>query len=604
MFPRKLLPAALLAALTLLPAVPASATPAGPAIERLPVTVDSSNQAGWWRPVDTFGGVTYFAFDAPAPVEGRHEVHLASRGPDGAWRTGCLPDAAGGCVTYVDDVGHNQPSIVVDGDGRIHAFVSMHNNAWRYYRSARPGDVTSMAEAAAQLPDRDLSFTYPVTVRGADGDAYVLARADQDAQRVRGGRLYRFDTATGAWSRAAVLGAAPGHSFYPDDLQVDAAGRVHVLWEWAAWPASAFRHLGSYAVYDPADGSLKDVTGAPLTQPVSPGAGAPVVYQPFEGDETITSSDRAVQSAKLAVTGDRLVGIAYRYLREKSGNSNFSGFDVRYATWTGTEWRRETVVSRDDHPVDNSATIGVTHAGPSTRIYFVAEANGCLGSRSQVVKAERADAGGWAFSAVGDVRQGLQRLRAIRGADGTDLLYVTAPLAGALWRVTVPRTGVPGQGEPFAAVAARLTAASSGGGVNAALGATVTVSSVLRAGAEGGKAVDGLCTDDSRWISADGDTAPTITVDLGRQVTVGEVRVWSGYSRAPVPGTDVLRDFAVEARTADGWTRLGAVTGNTAGVVRVPGGAAVADQVRLLITDPSGNTLDVARVYEIEVITG
>ncbi|MFD0660425.1 BNR-4 repeat-containing protein [Thermocatellispora tengchongensis] len=418
-------------------ATPAAASARAPQLERLPYQVDSSNQAGWWRPADTLNGVTYFAYNAPAAEAGRHEVHIASRGGDGQWRDACLPDGAGGCVTYVDDIGHNQPSIVVDGDGRIHAFVSMHNNAWRYYQSTRPGDVTSMAEAAAQLPDRDLRFTYPVTVRGADGDAYVLVRADQDAQRVRAGRLYRYDTAADTWSRVAIVASGANHSFYPDDLQVDGRGRVHILWEWASWPASAHRHLGSYAVYDPAAGTFADASGAPVTTPLAPGVGN-VVYQPFEGDETITSQNRAVQTAKLAVDDTGLRGIAYRYLPEAAG-SNFAGFDVRYATWDGSAWRRETVAANGDLPIDNSATLGATHAGGRTRLYFVAEANGCAGTHSQVVVAERGT-GEWAFRTLGEVRQGLQRLRVLRGRDGADLVYLTAPIEGALWRAVVPRT--------------------------------------------------------------------------------------------------------------------------------------------------------------------
>ncbi|GAA2380346.1 hypothetical protein GCM10010404_40900 [Nonomuraea africana] len=601
--------AAVLLALTCL-AAPAEAgdepSPARPvpAIERLPYEVDPSNQAGWWRPLDSFQGVSYVAYNAPASTAGQHEVHLASRAADGTWTTACLPAASGGCVTYGDDIGHNQPSIVVDGDGRIHAFVSMHNHRWRYYQSTRAGDVTSMAEAAAQLPDRDLFFTYPVTVRGTDGDAYVLARADQDAQRTRSGRLYRFDTATDTWSRAAVVASARDHAFYPDDLQVDGLGRVHVLWEWGPWPSTALRHLGSYAVYDPADGSFRDAAGDPVTVPVGPDAGAPIVYQPFAEGETVHSPSPAVQTAKLAVDGQGLRGIAYRY-RPGSQGGTFAGFDVRHATWNGSAWTLETVVRNGDggFPVDNSATIGVTHAGPSTRIYFVAEAGGCGGVRSQAVMAERAAGQGtWAFSTLGEVRQGLQRLRAEDGRRGTDLLYLTAPYEGALWHATVPRAARPGVGEPFAAIAERLSRTTASG-VNVALNATVTASSSLRAGTEGAKAVDGLCADDSRWISAQDDATPAITVDYGRQVPVHEVVVHSGYSRAATAGSDVLRDFTVEAHTAEGWRELGRIAGNTSGRVAVPGGGVTADQVRLLITDPSGNELDVARVYEIEVRT-
>lgn len=594
---------ALLAALV--PTAPASASAGrAPSVERLPYTVDVTNQAGWWRPLDSLNGTDYFAYDAPSATANRHEVRIASRSGDGQWRDACLPAATGACATFLNDPGHRQPSIVVDGDGRVHAFVSMHNDRWRYYQSTRAGDVTSMAEAGARLPDGDLFFTYPVTVRGKDGDAYVMARADRDAERTRGGRLYRFDTATDAWSLVAEVAAARGYSFYPDDLQVDARGRVHVLWEWGPFPATAHRHLGSYTVYDPADGSFRDIAGRTLTLPVTPEAGSPVVFQPYEGDETISSTSRAVQTAKLAVAGDRLRGIAYRYLPQPDP-STFGGFDVRYATWNGAEWRRETVVRNGDggFPVDNSATIGVTHAGPSTRIYFVAEASGCGGTRSQVVRAERAAGGSaWGFTTLGEVRQGLQRLRTFGHRDGTDLMYITAPEMGALWRATVPRGGRPGVGEPFTAIAERLSATSSNG-TNIALNAAVTVSSSLRPDTAGAKAVDGRCADDSRWISAAGDTTPTITVDLGRQAPITEVRVHSGYSRSPVPGSDVLRDFTVEVRTAARWQAIGTIDGNTSGTVTVPGAGTTADQIRLVITDPSANALDVARVYDIEVLS-
>ncbi|MEU0484267.1 BNR-4 repeat-containing protein, partial [Streptosporangium sp. NPDC006013] len=578
-----------------------------PVVERLPFAVDTSNQAGWWRPLDLFGGVTYFAYNAPAAAGGLHEVHVAARGAAGTWTSGCLRTAAGACVTYGDDVGHNQPSIVVDGEGHVHAFVSMHNHPWRYYRTTRAGDVTSLVEAGADLPDGDLRFTYPVTARGGDGDAYVMVRADQDAQRMRGGRLYRFDTATHTWSRVAVIAAATGHAFYPDDLKVDPRGRVHILWEWGPWPATALRHLGSYLVYDPADGFFRDVTGAVRTVPVTPGAGEPLIYQPFVEGETITSESPAVQTAKIALNGNLLHGIAYRY-RPASNGGAFAGFDVRYATWNGSAWNRETVADRTEAgaAVETSAAIDATHSAGKTRVYFVAQASGCGGTRSRVVVAERPASGGrWRFTTVGDVQRGLQRLRALPQPGGTDVLYVTAPLAdgdrGGLWRALAPRAGRPVTGQTFPQVVQELLG-SGANGVNLALGARVTVSSTLRADTGGEKAVDGLCTDDSRWISAEADTAPTITVDLGSPAAIDRVRVHSGYTKAPVPGTDVLRDFTVEARVDGLWREVGRITANTSDTVTVDTAGVRADGVRLLVTDPSGSAIDVARVFEMEVI--
>ena len=72
------LAAAALTILALGVTAPAVAAPGGPvrsdegastvtdSVETVPVTVDTSNQAGWWRPLDVVDGVSYFAFNAPA----------------------------------------------------------------------------------------------------------------------------------------------------------------------------------------------------------------------------------------------------------------------------------------------------------------------------------------------------------------------------------------------------------------------------------------------------------------------------------------------------------------------------------------------------------
>lgn len=588
-------------ALGLIVAPSAHADDGAMTVEDLPFAVDSSNQAAWWNPLDLVGNVTLFAFNAPAAQAARHEVHLASRAADGTWTEGCLRTSPGAaCVTFVDDNGHNQPSIVVDGDGVIHAFVSMHNEQWNYFRSDTAGDVRTMVDRTSTMPDLDVDITYPVTARGADGDAWVLVRTGTDADGAREGVLYHYDRDAGSWARETTIAVAKGYSFYPDDLEVSPDGRVHVLWEWGPFPADPARHLGSYAVYDPTTGTLADVAGAAIANPITPDAAAAVVWRPFLEGETIRSYTPAVQSAKLALDGSVLAGIGYRFIEKDR-----TAYDARFARWDGSAWVDEVVVDSGSlgDGVATSAAVDVTRAGSTTRLYTVVTAQVCGEVRSRAVVAQRDDASStWSFAGVGEARVGQQRLRAqTRSTDDADIVYLSAPVAAParLSHALVPRDGAMDAASSLSAVVADLR--DDPGGVNVAVGATATASSSLRADTGPELAVDGVCTDASRWISAVGDSSPWISLSLTASSALEEVRVRSGYS-ADSGTAAVLRSFEVQAHTPMGWTSLGFVTANTQRLVSVPAGGVVADGLRLLVSDPSASATDVARVFEIEAI--
>lgn len=134
---------------------------------------------------------------------------------------------------------------------------------------------------------------------------------------------------------------------------------------------------------------------------------------------------------------------------------------------------------------------------------------------------------------------------------------------------------------------------------HAAIGATAVASSAYSATSGAAKAVDGDCTNAGRWLSAVGDTAPTLTITLDAPTVIDQVDVYSGFVGG---GTvNVLRDFTVQVHTSAGWQQAGSFQDNTLGLVSAPGPAAAVDQVRLVITDPSNYTPDVARVFEVAV---
>ncbi|MEU2021359.1 BNR-4 repeat-containing protein [Streptomyces sp. NPDC016469] len=302
---------ALAALLLAVPASGAADAPEGTAaaattIEKVPYAMDSSNQAAWWTPVATYKGrgqYTYFAFNEPGSTAATHRPAIARRDPDGVWSRLPLLNSDGQQAEFADDNGHNQPSVARDGSGRLHVFTSMHANAWRYFRTEAPGG--HVTDHASELPDQGVGITYPVVTTAPNGDLYLAARVGAGSDQ-RPGKLYRWDNANSSWSTVATFAGALNRSVYPDDITVDVTGRVHLLYEWAKAPATAFRHQLSYLTYDPSTGAFADSTGATLTTPVTP-ATSDVIQNLTSGEEWSIDNaytGPAVQSAKLTL--DRL----------------------------------------------------------------------------------------------------------------------------------------------------------------------------------------------------------------------------------------------------------------------------------------------------------
>lgn len=138
-------------------------------------------------------------------------------------------------------------------------------------------------------------------------------------------------------------------------------------------------------------------------------------------------------------------------------------------------------------------------------------------------------------------------------------------------------------------------------GVNLALGRPVTASSALRETSGGGKTVDGLFTDASRWLSAVSDTSPWLVVDLGTPVDIDSVYVYSGYTVTNNDSTSTLKDFTIDVRTQRGWTTVAEFENNITYKVVADDLDVTGDQVRLSVSKASGSSIDITRVFEVEV---
>jgi hypothetical protein len=391
-------------------------------------TIDSSNQAGWWSPLAEFNGRTYYAYNTSGTLPTTHRVHVAMRSASGETGDTCLK-MNGICVEYPDDIGHRQPSIGLDGDGYIHVFASMHSNTWRYFRSDVPESVASFTSRVLEMPDRTWTHTYPNLTATPDGDLWLITRSKSTPDtRGAGGRLYHYDLTAKRWTRAATFAYRSGLWVYPDDIQADPAGNLHILFEWAQKRDATFRHSGNYLRYQPSTGRFFNAAGQVLATPVTFGS---ATHYRSGGHGRVGEPE--VQTAKLALAPNGQLNVVYRY-----GSDTGIRFVVYRARWVGNRWVRDTVYAGK---YDTFPAVDVTHDGTTVRVYYV-KRNTRGGDVAFV--AEKGQQGGFVERSLAPGKTRIERLSVLMRPDGTDVVYLSAPCAlgstsGELYLQTVLR---------------------------------------------------------------------------------------------------------------------------------------------------------------------
>ncbi|MGL3668374.1 BNR-4 repeat-containing protein, partial [Klebsiella pneumoniae] len=338
-------------------------------------SASESNQAGWWHPLDSFQGAEYYGICKEYGVAGKHQVELVKRAADGTLTRSLCKNTDGTTAEFDNDIGHNNPSVIVDGDGYIHVFTSMHMNLLRYFKSAAPNDVTNMVDASWNFPDVDWTYTYPTVARGPEGDVYVMMRRSNRTpvnDTKRPGVVYRYRLASKTWERYAPVAEADNRSIYPDDMMAFADG-LHLLFQWAHYPSSAVRHVGEYGVIG-TDGLMRTINNTPLPMPVTQGQ---LAYKPLQPGENPAISDglkMGIQSAKFAFDGEGLSHIVYRFRAvDDPTGTYFSKFGVYVATWNGSAWSEQQIAYVPPERGNTSAALAATVQGGKRRVYFSVE---------------------------------------------------------------------------------------------------------------------------------------------------------------------------------------------------------------------------------------
>jgi len=185
----------------------------------------------------TAGGRQYVAY-----YDAERRMSVASRLlTEKSWQIQKLPSRLGWDS-------HNYVTMAVDRSGNLHVSGNMHCVPLIYFRTDRPGDVTSLKQHRYMVGNREDRCTYPVFLNDPQGRLLYVHR---DGGSGNGVRLWNvFDTETSQWERLLDAPLMDGRGLmnaYFTGPMLGPDGLYHMAWVWRDTPDCATNHDLSYA---------------------------------------------------------------------------------------------------------------------------------------------------------------------------------------------------------------------------------------------------------------------------------------------------------------------------------------------------------------------
>lgn len=142
---------------------------------------------------------------------------------------------------------HNYITMAVDRDGHVHVAGNMHNDPLIYFRTEKPGEITTLKKSAMTGSQED-RVTYPKFLTDHKERLVFNYRIGGSGN---GRRIYnRYDLRTRSWSRlhdTPLLDGEGNCNAYPLGPVRGPDGRFHLVWVWRDTPDCATNHHLSYA---------------------------------------------------------------------------------------------------------------------------------------------------------------------------------------------------------------------------------------------------------------------------------------------------------------------------------------------------------------------
>jgi len=171
----------------------------------------------------------------------KHQMIVARRRLDGReWQRVELPSKVGWDS-------HNYITMAADDEGHLHLAGNMHCVPLIYFRTRKPGDITTFERRGMTGKEED-RCTYPRFLKDRDGNLLFTYRSGGSGN---GRRFYnQYHPRTGSWTRFLDTPLFEGEgkrNAYPQGPVKGPDGLFHVIWVWRDTPDCATNHHLSYA---------------------------------------------------------------------------------------------------------------------------------------------------------------------------------------------------------------------------------------------------------------------------------------------------------------------------------------------------------------------
>lgn len=165
---------------------------------------------------------------------------------------------------------HNYVTFGFDSERHLHVSGNMHASPLRYYRTARPGDVTSLVGIHTMTGHDEGRVTYPRFFGGPNGEFLFTYR---DGSSGRGRKIINvYDVKGRSWSRYLEKPLIDGQGKmgqYQSGPARDRSGTYHLVWVWRDHSGCEMNHDVTYARSPGTLDNWENSDGTPIKLPLT-----------------------------------------------------------------------------------------------------------------------------------------------------------------------------------------------------------------------------------------------------------------------------------------------------------------------------------------------